>query len=114
MRHHTRTEGDHSTESVGDIKKIEALGALKLLSGGSASRAAVDDLNKATVRNLNLVVGQRHNAMANGDMSERIQRLPNIATVTTVGVRGRPGSVSAPTGSTYCRCCAICLTWCSR
>lgn len=28
---------DHSTESVGGIKKVEALGALKLLSGGSAS-----------------------------------------------------------------------------
>lgn len=33
---------DHSTESVGGIKKVEALGALKLLSGGSARLAAVD------------------------------------------------------------------------
>ncbi|CRM21570.1 hypothetical protein [Pseudomonas sp. 58 R 12] len=44
---HTRTVEDHSTESVGGIKKIEALGALKLLSGGSASLAAVDDLHQA-------------------------------------------------------------------
>ena len=34
-----------SFETVGGIKKVEALGALKLLSGGSASLAAVDDLH---------------------------------------------------------------------
>ena len=45
---------DHSSESVGGIKKIEALGALKLLSGGSASLAAVDDLHQATGRDLNV------------------------------------------------------------
>ena len=66
---------DHSTESVGGIKTIEALGALKLLSGGSASLAAVGDLHQATGRDLNLVVGQRHNATVGGDMEERIQGL---------------------------------------
>ncbi|WLG35331.1 hypothetical protein PSH85_06045 [Pseudomonas simiae] len=70
---HTRTVDDHSTESVGGIKKIEALGALKLLSGGSASLAAVDDLHQATGRDLNLVVGQKHNATVGGDMEESIQ-----------------------------------------
>ena len=70
---HTRTVDDHSSESVGGIKKIEALGALKLLSGGSASLAAVDDLHQATGRDLNLVVGQKHNATVGGDMEERIQ-----------------------------------------
>ncbi|MFZ4967727.1 hypothetical protein ACL9RJ_26070 [Pseudomonas sp. Mn2068] len=70
---HTRTVDDHSIESVGGIKKIEALGALKLLSGGSASLAAVDDLHQATGRDLNLVVGQKHNATVGGDMQERIQ-----------------------------------------
>ena len=70
---HTRTVDDHSTESVGGIKKIEALGALKLLSGGSASLAAVDDLHQATGRDLNLVVGQKHNATVGGDMYERIE-----------------------------------------
>ncbi|KSG97792.1 hypothetical protein AO964_33625, partial [Pseudomonas aeruginosa] len=39
---------DHATEQVGGVKRIEALGALKLLSGGSASLAAVDDLHQAT------------------------------------------------------------------
>jgi hypothetical protein len=58
---------------VEGIKKIEALGALKLLSGGSASLAAVDDLHQVTGRDLNLVVGQKHNAMVGGDMQEKIQ-----------------------------------------
>ncbi|KWS20260.1 hypothetical protein AL064_20265 [Pseudomonas syringae pv. syringae] len=69
---HTRTVDDHSIESVGGVKKIEAMGALKLLSGGSASLAAVDDLHQATGRDLNLVVGQKHNAAVGGDMVERI------------------------------------------
>ena len=75
FQNHTRTVDDHSTESVGGIKKIEALGALKLLSGGSASLAAVDDLHQATGRDLNLVVGQKHNATVGGDMQERIEGL---------------------------------------
>lgn len=70
---HTREVDDHSTEAVGGIKKIEALGALKLLSGGTASLAAVDDLHQATGRDLNLVVGQKHNATVGGDMREQIQ-----------------------------------------
>lgn len=72
-QNHTRTVDDHSTESVGGIKTLEALGALKLLSGGSASLAAVDDLHQATGRDFNLVVGQKHNATVGGDMEERIQ-----------------------------------------
>jgi hypothetical protein len=72
---HTRAVDDHSTETVGGVKTIEALGALKLMSGGSASLAAVDDLHQATGRNLNLVVGQEHNATVGGDMRERIEGL---------------------------------------
>lgn len=75
FQNHTRTVHDHSTESVGGVKTIEALGALKLLSGGSASLAAVDDLHQATGRDLNLVVGQKHNATVGGDMEERIEGL---------------------------------------
>lgn len=70
---HTRTVDDHSTESIGGIKTLEAMGALKLLSGGSASLVAVDDLHQATGRDLNLVVGQKHNAAVGGDMVERIE-----------------------------------------
>jgi len=72
---HTCAVDDHSTETVGGVKKIEALGALKLMSGGSASLAAVDDLHHATGRDLNLVVGQKHNATVGGDMQERIEGL---------------------------------------
>ena len=80
---HTRTVDDHSTESVGGIKTLEALGALKLLSGGSASLAAVDDLHQATGRDLNLVVGQKHNATVGGDMEERIQGLRESVTAVS-------------------------------
>ncbi|WP_339494400.1 hypothetical protein [Pseudomonas sp. RA_105y_Pfl2_P56] len=69
---HTRTVDDHSTESVGGIKTLEALGALRLLSGGSASLAAMDDLHQATGRDFNLVVGQKYNATVGGDMEQRI------------------------------------------
>ncbi|MEB0044684.1 MULTISPECIES: phage baseplate assembly protein V [unclassified Pseudomonas] len=72
---HSQAVDDHSTETVGGIKTIEALGALKLMSGGSASLAAVDDLHQATGRDLNLVVGQKHNATVGGDMQERIEGL---------------------------------------
>ena len=72
---HTQTIDDHSTETVGGVKKIEALGALKLMSGGSASLAAVDDLHQATGRDLNVVVGQKHSATVGGDMQERIEGL---------------------------------------
>lgn len=75
FQNHTRTVDDHSTESVGGIKKIEAVGALKLLSGGAASLAAVDDLHQATGRDLNLVVGQKLNATVGGDLQEQIQGL---------------------------------------
>ena len=75
FQNHTQTIDDHSTETVGGVKTIEALGALKLLSGGSASLAAVDDLHQATGRDLNLVVGQKHNATVGGDMQEKIQGL---------------------------------------
>lgn len=75
FQNHTRAVDDHSTESVGGVKKIEALGALKLMSGGSASLAAVDDLHQATGRDLNLVVGQKYNATMGGGMHERIEGL---------------------------------------
>lgn len=75
FQNHTRTVDDHSTEFVGGIKKLEALGALKLLSGGSAGLVAVDDLHQATGRDLNVFVGQKHNAIVSGDMHEKIQGL---------------------------------------
>lgn len=70
---HSQTVDDHSKETVGGVKTIEALGAVKLLSGGSMSVAAVDDLHQATGRDLNLVVGNKYNATVGGDMQERIE-----------------------------------------
>ena len=72
---HSQTVDDHSKETVGGVKTIEALGAVKLLSGGSTSVAAVDDLHQATGRDLNLVVGDKYNATVGGDMQERIEGL---------------------------------------
>ena len=72
---HSQTVDDHSKETVGGVKTIEALGAVKLLSGGSMSVAAVDDLHQATGRDLNLVVGDKFNATVGGDMQERIEGL---------------------------------------
>jgi hypothetical protein len=80
---HTQTIDDHSTETVGGVKKIEALGALKLMSGGSASLAAVDDLHQATGRDLNVVVGQKHNVTVGGDMQERIEGLRESVAVAS-------------------------------
>lgn len=51
---------------------MEALGALKLLSGGSASLAAVDDLHQATGRDLDLVVAQK-DTVVGGNLAKRIQ-----------------------------------------
>ncbi|MGY2361541.1 hypothetical protein ACW9IO_03200 [Pseudomonas azotoformans] len=64
---------DHSMETVGGRKTIEALGALKLLSGGSASFAALDDLHLATGRDLNQAVGQKLNLAVGGSLLERIE-----------------------------------------
>ena len=83
FQNHTRTVDDHSTESVGGIKTLEALGALKLLSGGAASLAAMDDLHLATGRDLNLVVGQKYNATVGGDMQERIEGLRESVTAVS-------------------------------
>lgn len=77
---HDQDVEHHSTEKVGGIKRIDALGALKLLSGGTASLASVDDLHQATGRDLNLVVGKKHNATVGGDMQEKIQGLRESVT----------------------------------
>lgn len=72
---HAQDVDHHSTETVGGIKRIDALGALKLNSAGTATLAALDDMYQDTGRDLNLVVGKKHNASVGGDMSERIQGL---------------------------------------
>lgn len=70
---HVQEVETHSTEEVGGIKRINALGALKLNSAGTTTLAAVDDMHQATGRDLNLVVGKKHNAAVGGDMQEKIK-----------------------------------------
>lgn len=72
---HDQHVENHSTEKVGGIKRIDALGALKLNSAGTATLAALDDMHQATGRDYNLVVGKKHNAAVGGDMQEKIQGL---------------------------------------
>ncbi|KPG92906.1 hypothetical protein AEQ67_26485 [Pseudomonas sp. RIT-PI-q] len=77
---------NHSTESVGGIKTLEAIGALKLLSGGSASLAALDDLHLASGRDLNQVVAQKLNLTVGGELQERIKGVRHsIAAKTWLG-----------------------------
>jgi hypothetical protein len=73
----------HSTESVGGTKTVEALGALKLLSGGAASLAAIDDLNQATGRDLNTAVGRKLNLAVGGDLIEKIKGARRSIAATT-------------------------------
>ena len=72
---HAQDVKHHSTETVGGIKKVEALGALKLSSAGTASFAALDDMHQATGRDYNLVVGKIYNAAVGGNMQEKVQGL---------------------------------------
>lgn len=72
---HDQDVENHSTEKVGGIKRIDALGALKLNSAGNATLASLDDMHQATGRDYNLVVGKKHNAAVGGDMLEKIQGL---------------------------------------
>ena len=76
---HAQDVANHSTEKVGGTKRIDALGALKLNSAGNATIAALDDLHQATGRDLNLVVGKKHNASVGGDMQEQIKGLRKSA-----------------------------------
>lgn len=72
---HVQDVENHSTEEVGGIKRINALGALKLNSAGGATFASLDDMHQATGRDYNLVVGKTHNATVGGDMQEKIAGL---------------------------------------
>lgn len=77
---HLQDVKHHSTETVGGIKKVEALGAMKHSSGGTMSLAALDDMHQATGRDLNQVVGKKLNVAVQGDMSERIAGLRESVT----------------------------------
>lgn len=65
--HHLKVR-QHSVEEISGVKIIEAMGALKLLSGGSAHIVTID--------NLRIAVGKNQHNKVSGDL---IQRIGNIA-----------------------------------
>lgn len=77
------TEGN-STEIVAGIKLIEALGALKLLSGGSLNLTAVDNLNLTTASDSNTTVGRNHNEAIEG-IRTSLAKLKQITKVANGG-----------------------------
>ncbi|ABC27284.1 conserved hypothetical protein [Hahella chejuensis KCTC 2396] len=63
---------EHSVEQVGGVKTVEALGALKLLTGGHANLSAADNLNLTTAADLNQAVARDRHASIQGDDSATV------------------------------------------
>ncbi|MCY1296331.1 hypothetical protein D9M70_457130 [compost metagenome] len=64
---------EHATELVAGIKTLQAIGALKLLSGGSVLLAALDGLNIATGSSHTLSTAENSTQTIGGALLERIQ-----------------------------------------
>lgn len=75
-----RTVLEHSTEDVGGLKTIEALGGMRLLSGGFTNISSVDNINLTTGRDANMAAGQDQNYIAGRDHSSEAKRDRNIKT----------------------------------
>lgn len=77
----TRRVEEHSTEDVGGVKRIEAHGALKLLSGGCANLSSADNLNLTTAsdqretiaRDALKVVGKDENTTIKRNRAELVE-----------------------------------------
>ncbi|BCS89952.1 bacteriophage T4 gp5 trimerisation domain-containing protein [Pseudodesulfovibrio sediminis] len=75
-----RTIRENSVEEVGGFKILEALGALRLRSGGSANLVAVDNINLTTTRDFTLtaaqdrheVTGRHHTSLVKGNLEETV------------------------------------------
>ncbi|AJO81049.1 hypothetical protein [Pseudomonas sp. MRSN 12121] len=68
---HSQTVADHSSETIGGVKTIAAVGAVRVMSGGGLNAASVGDMNVATARDMNLVVAQKLSATL-GELQERV------------------------------------------
>jgi hypothetical protein len=68
---HSQAVADHSSETIGGVKSVAAVGAIQLLSGGGMNSACVGDMNVATARDMNLVVAQKLSATL-GELQERV------------------------------------------
>jgi len=78
----TQKVDEHSIELVAGVKLIEAMGALKLVSGGAANLSAVDNLNLTTGSDLNQVVCRDKKTTVAGDDVETITQLKKIEAAT--------------------------------
>lgn len=66
---------EHSHESVGGVKSLEALGALRLDSAGTMNLTSLDDMNLATASNVNLLAAGNQHCTVGVDLHEDIQGL---------------------------------------
>lgn len=69
-----RTIRENSVEEIGGFKILEALGALRLRSGGSAHLTAVDNINLTTARDLNSIAAQDRNQITGRDIKAEVKR----------------------------------------
>lgn len=75
----------HSTEEVAGVKIIEALGALRLLSGGSANLSALDNLNLTTAADINATAARDQQVSVGNDLREQVGNIAErIATLKQV------------------------------
>ncbi|SHJ72514.1 bacteriophage T4 gp5 trimerization domain-containing protein (plasmid) [Halodesulfovibrio aestuarii] len=68
-----RTVLENSTEEVGGVKTIEALGSVLIGSGGRMNISAVDSMNLTTARDMRLVVADNMRVATGADYQEVIK-----------------------------------------
>lgn len=74
----------NSSETITGTKSVEALGALKLLSGGHCNLSAVNNLSLTTASDNNITVGNDLNVRV-GNISDSIANLKQLITVKDGG-----------------------------
>ncbi|XPV75202.1 MAG: bacteriophage T4 gp5 trimerization domain-containing protein [Desulfovibrio sp.] len=65
---------EHSIEEVGGIKKIEAMGAVELLSGGLMDLVGVENVNVASGRDITLQAGKDRHELTGGDRVTEVKK----------------------------------------
>ena len=75
---------ENSSEYIGGIKLIEALGAIKLLSGGHMNISAIDNLNLTTCSDINATTGRNYNEAIEG-IRTSLAKLKQICKVNSGG-----------------------------
>lgn len=84
-----RTIAENSSEEIGGVKTVEALGAMNFTSGGRTNIAAVNSLNLTTARDLRFVVADNHRVAVGKNQQTEVKgsRTSNIqgADSNTVG-----------------------------